>query len=549
MTAAIYYHPEAYTTSGPKLMGRNAAGESFLRGFLFHSTASEFWAQVPRPEHAQHFSNAVRSAGRQEPIKAVDKSSLAAMGQVGVVYYPGPGIGEHAFHRAAYGHGAWSLCGITHTTSSAGAMDALAGLISAPVQPWDAVICTSMAVKDNVTRLLQAQVEYFKDRLGISRLVLPQLPVIPLGIHMADFAYTSDQKATARAALGVSTDVLVVLFMGRLSFHAKAHPLAMYQALEAAAQASGKSVVLVECGWHANDFIAKAYADAARLACPSVRVVTLDGRKAGDRKTAWAGADVFCSLSDNIQETFGIVPIEAMAAGLPAVVADWDGYRDTVRDGVDGFRIPTLMPQAGLGGDLAYRHALEIDTYDMYCGHTCSLVAVDVQATAAAFEKLFNSSELRRQMGEAGKQRAQQVYDWKPIISQYESLWATQTELRIAGAKDLKPLAHPWPARMDPFHAFASYPTQSLTAQTLLALVDADAPTAIQRVMAYRQLAMVDFAKVILPTEAEIESVLHAASQPQPAQALVTNIGKARQAFVFRSLVWLLKLGVLKAVS
>ncbi|MDP1654055.1 MAG: hypothetical protein Q8L56_15155 [Rhodocyclaceae bacterium] len=82
----------------------------------------------------------------------------------------------------------------------------------------------------------------------------------------------------------------------------------MYQALEAAAQAVGKQVVLVECGWHANEFIAKAYADAAKLACPSVRVVTLDGRKAEDRQTAWAGADVFCSLSDNIQETFGIVP-------------------------------------------------------------------------------------------------------------------------------------------------------------------------------------------------------------------------------------------------
>jgi alpha-maltose-1-phosphate synthase len=78
----------------------------------------------------------------------------------------------------------------------------------------------------------------------------------------------------------------------------------------------------VECGWYANDLIAKAYAEAAALACPSVRVVTLDGRKAEDRQTAWAGADVFCSLSDNIQETFGIVPIEAMAAGLPVVVSD-----------------------------------------------------------------------------------------------------------------------------------------------------------------------------------------------------------------------------------
>ncbi len=39
MAAALYYYSDAYTTSSPKLMGRNAAGESFLRGFLTHSCA------------------------------------------------------------------------------------------------------------------------------------------------------------------------------------------------------------------------------------------------------------------------------------------------------------------------------------------------------------------------------------------------------------------------------------------------------------------------------------------------------------------------------
>ena len=548
MTAAIYFHPEAYTTSGPKLMGRNAAGESFFRGFASHSSASSFWAQVQKPEHARHFAAAVASFGRTEPVRAVDKNSLGALAQAGVVYYPGPGIGEHALHRAAYGHGAWSLCGITHTTSSAGAMDALADLITSPVQPWDAVICTSTAVKDNVTRLLQAHVDYLKDRLGITKMVLPQLPVIPLGTHTADFAYTTDQKAAARAALGVSADTLVVLFMGRLSFHAKAHPLAMYQALEAAATVSGKSVVLVECGWHANNFIQKAYAEAARLACPSVRVVTLDGRKAEDRQTAWAGADVFCSLSDNIQETFGIVPIEAMAAGIPVVVSDWDGYKDTVRDGVDGYRIPTLMPQGGLGGDLSLRHAIDVDTYDMYCGHTCSLVAVDVKATADAFEKLFKSPELRKQMGEAGRTRAKDVYDWKHIIGHYEALWAQLNETRLAQAKDLKPLAQPWPARMDPFHAFASYPTKTLTPQNPLVLVDPNPETSIARTLSYRQLAMIDFAKIVLPTEVEIRSVL-TSTGAVAAIDWVKNIPETRRPFVFRSLAWLLKLGVIRVVS
>ena len=243
-----------------------------------------------------------------------------------------------------------------------------------------------------------------------------------------------------------------------------------------------------------------------------MRVVTLDGRKAEDRQTAWAGADVFCSLSDNIQETFGITPIEAMAAGLPMVVSDWDGYRDTVRDGTDGFRIPTLMPQAGLGGDLALRHALEIDTYDMYCGHTCSLVAADVEAAAEAFVRLFGSADLRRTMREAGRQRARSVYDWAAIIPQYEALWTQLGELRRAQSPALKPVANPWPARMDPFHAFGGYASQTLTQQTLLALTDSDATAALQRVSAYRALAMVDFARTVLPTADEARLVIEAAA-------------------------------------
>jgi glycosyltransferase involved in cell wall biosynthesis len=530
-------------------MGRNAAGESFLRGFFQYSTTSEFWVQVAKPEYSKVFQQSAQMAGRAELVKAVDRNSLAALSQPGVVYYPGPGIGEQAWQRAAFGHGSWSLCGITHTTSSTGVMDALAELLTAPVQPWDAVICTSMAVKNNVTGLLQAQANYLQARLGIQKLVLPQLPVIPLGVHTQDFVFTDPQKGAARREIGADEHTLVVLFMGRLSFHAKAHPLAMYQALEAAARTlpPERKVVLIECGWHANEYIEKAYAAAAGTACPSVRVVTLDGRKAEERQTAWAAADLFCSLSDNIQETFGIVPIEAMASGLPVVVSDWDGYKDTVRDGIDGFRIPTIMPAAGLGGDLAFRHALEIDTYDMYCGHTCSLVAVDVDAAELAFCRLFTSSALRRQMGEAGRQRARELYDWSTIIPQYEALWTQQTELRKAQAGALLPTAHPWPARMDPFAAFSSYPTRQLTLQTVLGLKDVDVTTAMRRFSDYRQLAMVSFASLVLPMETELQAVLEAAADgPKSAAELVNSFTVERRPFVFRTLAGLIKMNILK---
>jgi starch synthase len=549
--AGLFFHPEAFSTSAPKLMGRNAAGESFLRGFLKYGTRCDnMWILAQNVDHARHFAKKAQEFGRTEKVQFVDKNTLGALSQAGTVFYPGPGIGEHAWQRAGFGHAAWSLSGITHTTSSAGAMDAITNLITSPVQAWDAVICTSKAVQANVEKVLQAQVDYLHARLGISKVTLPQFPVIPLGIHTEDFQFSNDQKQSYRQQLGIAENEIAVLFMGRLSFHAKAHPLAMYQALQQAIGKTQKKICLIECGWFANEFIEKAYQDAARLACPDVRVITLDGRIAEQRQAAWASADIFCSLSDNIQETFGIVPIEAMAAGLPVVVSDWDGYKDTVRDGIDGFRIPTWLPQAGLGGDLAFRHALGIDTYDMYCGHTCSLIPVDIEATARAFETLFMSPDKRRTMGEEGRRRASEIYDWKVIIRQYEELWAQLVEIRKSKGSEFKNQPQNWPARLDPFGSFAAYPTNIISLNTVFALVDATPEATMQRLEAYLKLAMVNFAKHIIPNGDEISLIINGlGTGARSAAVLIQPISDNRKAFVFRSLGWMTKIGLIKIES
>jgi hypothetical protein len=60
-------------------------------------------------------------------------------------------------------------------------------------------------------------------------------------------------------------------------------------------------------------------------------------------------------------------------------------------------------------------------------------------------------------------------------------------------------------------------------------------------------MAMVSFAKFVLPSAEEIAAVLKQASTgPQAAMALVQHIDNARKPFVFRTLVWFLKLGILK---
>lgn len=543
MTVAIYYHPEAYSTDGPRLMGRNAAGKSFLRGFIRHSKTPEFLALVDATEHAAQFNAAVRSLQRPEPVKA--SRVMAGLPGANAIYLPGPGMASHAFQRSLSGHTAWSLCGVTHTTSSAAAMDAIADLLVAPVQPWDALICTSSAVKDNVARILQAQGVYLLERLGVTKLVLPQLPVIPLGIHAQDFVTTASKRQAARQSLRLDDESLVVLFAGRLSFHAKAHPLAMYQALEGAAKQTGKSVVLIESGWHGNESIERCYAETARMVCPSVRVITLDGRRPASRDQAWGCADIFCSLSDNIQETFGLTPIEAMAAGIPVVVSDWDGYKDTVRDGVDGFRIPTMMPPAGFATDLAARYALGVDTYDHYVGHASMLVSVDVAAATQAFIQLFESPALRRQMGDAGRQRAHACFDWRVIIPQYEALWAELDAMRCAEVGKHQPLPHPWPARLDPFYGFAKYATRSLTPDTRLSMAG-DMATVQGRLQQLLQLDMVNFAAYVLPTSDDCHDVFdQLCTGPATVASLLFGLPEARRGFVYRGLCWMIKMGLL----
>ena len=99
MTAAVYFRQDAYSISGPTLMGRMAAGESFLRGFLRHSQAAEFWVQIEQPRDVAPFAAAVSAAGRSEPVQVVERASLARLSQPGALYLPGPGIGRFAWQR------------------------------------------------------------------------------------------------------------------------------------------------------------------------------------------------------------------------------------------------------------------------------------------------------------------------------------------------------------------------------------------------------------------------------------------------------------------
>ena len=148
----------------------------------------------------------------------------------------------------------------------------------------------------------------------------PQLPLIPLGIDpqpfdwQGRFANRQEQRLQARQRLGISPSARVVLFLGRLSFHSKAHPLPLYRALDRLS--TEHELVLLECGHLFNSSIAEAY-EELRQRFPRIALRRLGGLTAAsedEKKLALAAADLLCSPSDNLQETFGLSVLEQWPA-------------------------------------------------------------------------------------------------------------------------------------------------------------------------------------------------------------------------------------------
>jgi alpha-maltose-1-phosphate synthase len=470
-TAAIWYESDGYRLEGRPLMGRRVAGQEFLKAFGRFARTDRFTAVVRDRRNQAEFVATMRELRPEIPATALTPDAMGSLADIGCLYFPGPLPNDLSWMRRYFAPRTWSLCGVTHTVSSLLGMKIIADWPLAGFEPWDAMVCTSNAVKDAVDRILGARVEQFREQLGATRVPLPRLPIIPLGVDCDRQAEIMRGRDSARASLGIAEDEFVVLFVGRLAFNAKAHPLPMYLALQRLA--ANRKVVLVECGWVDNDAVGRAFQAGRNTICPSVRSIVLDGTVATELARGWACADCFCSLSDNIQESFGLTPIEAMASGLPSVVTDWNGYRDTVRDGLDGFRVATLAPPPGFAADLVVEHVFNMKQYGGFIGHAAAMTAVDCEATTAAFERLAASPELRRELGANAARRAREAFDWSVVIRAYETLWEELAEIRTAALKRNPLQAKPvrWAEHLDPFDLFASYPTTTLQAKMRIRLL------------------------------------------------------------------------------
>lgn len=473
---AINYHPDGYKADRAQVKGRHAAGAGFLKGFVDHSGVDRLVAMTGSKAHFEDFQLVARTLDPQRRgtvwARPLDTRTLR---EVGTLFMPGPGFEDEAWNRRLGNERDFSLCGLTHTVASDRVINALGRYLIAPTQPWDALICTSTSVRAVVERVIGQHADFLEERGG-GRIESPvRLPVIPLGVD-CDFHAPDDANKKSGAALrdrlGIDENDLAALFLGRLSFHAKAHPTPMLMAMErAAARMPGQTPHLLIVGQFPNQWIEKEFREAATRFCRHARVHFLDGAADDIVAAAWRAADIFISLSDNIQESFGLTPIEAMASGLPCVVTDYNGYKDTVVHGETGFRIPTSAPEPGAGIDIADRYGIGLDTYDRFIGVAALSTMTDIDACADAITRLATDRDLRARQSAAAMARARQLYDWRVVVNAYQDLWAELAEIRARAegigirnhAKQVAKADFP-----DPFDMFQGHPTTLVNADTLV---------------------------------------------------------------------------------
>ncbi len=169
---------------------------------------------------------------------------------------------------------------------------------------------------------------------------LPPVLVLPHGVDSRRMA--SGDRARGRARLRVDETARVLLSLNRLS--PKKLDYRQLLAAFAALPADGPRAVLVAAGGVApedREHPAAIERWAAQLGVGE-RVRVLPHVDEPSKPDLLAAADALVSPATHPQESFGLVLLEAAAAGLPVVATDWNGYREVLPDEHRRWSVPTV---------------------------------------------------------------------------------------------------------------------------------------------------------------------------------------------------------------
>lgn len=425
--------------AGVPLGGAQVAETAMADALLRHRPLAEVCFVPTTAQSARQFTGLVAPDPAGADGTVVAPEDLARWPGQSVIFQNSPRLHEAAGLRAMFGRASWPAVGLTHALSGTDGM--LAALFGAQpsglAAPFDRLVCTSKAGERAFTEL-QRQARASVELAGYdggrpapaSRL---RTHVIPLGIDSGRFIpgrSSPGSRASVRARLGADDEDVVFLYCGRFSAEYKMDPFPLLAAF-ATAFPDDAGVSLVMAGDTSGRGHVEIPAIAARLGIGR-RVSVVPDPSAAVKLQLYQAADVFVSFSDNLQETFGLTVVEAMSCGLPVLVSDWSGYRETVVHSETGFLVPTHWRAPDDYSSRVSVFAADPALHLLFSRE----VTVDVAAAATAMRTLAVNRGLREELGGRGRDRVLRTYSWPVVMTAYQELFAALLDeaAAVAGA-------------------------------------------------------------------------------------------------------------------
>jgi glycosyltransferase involved in cell wall biosynthesis len=224
----------------------------------------------------------------------------------------------------------------------------------------DVVIAQSTNTRDNVYR-------YYPYRGPVE--------IVPLGIRIPAV------KPAPRSSLGLPDGAFLLVTVGRL-----VRRKAVDELLRILARPGSEALHLAVIGTGPELSQLQALARELGLG-PRVHFL---GRLSEEAKwQVLMASDAYASTT--MHEGFGLVYVEAMAAGLPVVTYDHGGQTDFLTDGVTGRLLPVGQPD-GMASALVSLAADPAAARRMGEANRCAAERYRIEVCAAAYERIFENA-------------------------------------------------------------------------------------------------------------------------------------------------------------
>ncbi len=448
-------HP--FYEGGP-IMGRKQANRGFMDALLKKNPFDMYHFFVDNP-------NSLINMWKEEPaalplwekglLHAFPRSHLERRLRVvpySVCHFSDPMSEIAAMSRArnAFATKLFPVTAVNHTISYTEYAQSTLGHIWQGCTPRDGIGCTSVASRG----IMEAWYEHARVVRNIPEdWHQPQLKMIPLGVPEPDLGDNEELRQQLRQQLQLAPDTVMILLYGRVSVVDKMDVRPFFAALRRIrVKYPQLPFVFVVAGSMEDD-------DALKEHMPSLAQIwdipfhLLPNPSRMLKKQLFAAADVFVSPVDNIQETFGLTLVEAAQSALPVIASNWDGYKDIVLHGETGLLVPTMTHTDTPALD-SMAGVLFNKIHQLFRSQQ---TALHIPSLEESLYTLLSRPDMRHQMGEKAKQRAEKLYTFNAVVDAWLDFWEEleNTPISEEQKKRFRAVKHPY--ALDFGKTFAAY--------------------------------------------------------------------------------------------